>query len=110
MHEAAQNFELLSNIQDQKKKLLAVYVLFKVYPMVPLSCRSNLQDDTFNVLLGFYFMVGSEPEPISDLGSCITPPPPPENYIFGDVLDIRIENVKYFIRVQYTASQLSITI
>jgi hypothetical protein len=37
--EAAQNFELLSNIQDQKvknHKTLAVDVLFKAYPMVPL--------------------------------------------------------------------------
>ncbi len=42
MHEAAQNFELLSNIQDQQKKHIAVDVLFKAYPMVPLLCRSNL--------------------------------------------------------------------
>jgi hypothetical protein len=40
LHEMAQNFELLSNIQDQKLNLkpIAVDVLFKV----PLSCRSNL--------------------------------------------------------------------
>jgi hypothetical protein len=50
LHEATQNFELLSNIQDQKLKLkkpIAVDVLFKAYPMVPLSCRSNLADGTF---------------------------------------------------------------
>jgi hypothetical protein len=41
----SQNFELLSNIQDQKiknKKPIAVDILFKAYPMIPLSCRSNL--------------------------------------------------------------------
>jgi hypothetical protein len=40
-----QNFELLSSIQDQKvknHKTIAVDVLFKAFPMVPLSCRSNL--------------------------------------------------------------------
>jgi hypothetical protein len=44
LHEAVQNFELLSNIQDKKmkNKPIAVDVLFKAYPMVPLSCRSNL--------------------------------------------------------------------
>jgi hypothetical protein len=45
LHEAAQNFELLSNIQDPNHKInkpTAVDVLFKAYPMVPLSCRSNL--------------------------------------------------------------------
>jgi hypothetical protein len=45
LHEAAQNFELLSNIQDQKlknQKPIAVDVLFKAYPLVPFSGRSNL--------------------------------------------------------------------
>jgi hypothetical protein len=45
LHEVAQNSELLSNIQGQKyknKKSMAVDVLFKAYPMVPLSCKSNL--------------------------------------------------------------------
>jgi hypothetical protein len=45
LHEEAQNFKLLSNIKDQKykiKKHIAVVVLFKTYPVVPLSCRSNL--------------------------------------------------------------------
>jgi hypothetical protein len=42
-HEAAQNFELLSNIQD-KIKTVAVDVLFKAYPMVPLSLRSIWPD------------------------------------------------------------------
>ncbi len=43
LYEAAQNFELLSNIQDQKKKKpIAVDVLFKAYQMVTPSCRSNL--------------------------------------------------------------------
>ncbi len=42
LHEAAHNFEVVSNIKNKKKKKLAVYVLFKAYPMVPLSCRSNL--------------------------------------------------------------------
>ncbi len=45
LHEAAQNFELLSNtvfkIKNKNKKNLVVDVLFKAYPMVPLSCRSN---------------------------------------------------------------------
>ncbi len=44
MHEAAQNFELLSNIEDKKikyQKPIAVEVLFKAYPMVLLSDRSN---------------------------------------------------------------------
>ena len=46
LHEVPQNFELLSNIQDQikNKKPIADDVLFKAYPMVPhgTSCRSNL--------------------------------------------------------------------
>ncbi len=36
-----QDFELLSNIQDQKKEI-AVDVFFKAYLMVPLSCRDHL--------------------------------------------------------------------
>ncbi len=50
MHEAAQNFELLSNIQDKKKtnkKHIAVDVLFKAYP---LSCRSNLAGQYLQVV------------------------------------------------------------
>jgi hypothetical protein len=42
---AAQNFEVFSNIQElnfKKQKPIAVDVLFKAYPMVPLLCRSNL--------------------------------------------------------------------
>ncbi len=41
LHEAAQNF---LNIQDQNLKIIniAVDVLLKAYPMVTLSCRSNL--------------------------------------------------------------------
>jgi hypothetical protein len=42
LHEVAQSFELISNIQDQNQKPIAVDVLFKAYPMIPLSCRSNL--------------------------------------------------------------------
>jgi hypothetical protein len=44
LHEAAQNFEVCSNIQESnlKKTFSRVDVLFKAYPMVPLSCRSNL--------------------------------------------------------------------
>jgi hypothetical protein len=45
LHEASQNFELLSNILRSKiknKKPIAVDDLFKAYPMVPLSCGSNL--------------------------------------------------------------------
>jgi hypothetical protein len=45
LHDAAQNFELLSNIQNKKNKKykpIAVDVLFKAYPMVSLTCRSNL--------------------------------------------------------------------
>ncbi len=49
LHDAAQNFELLSSIQD-KKNPIAVDVLFKAYPMVPLSCRSNLVDGTFKFI------------------------------------------------------------
>jgi hypothetical protein len=37
LYEAAQNFELFSNIQDQDQKHIAVDVLFKAYPMIPLS-------------------------------------------------------------------------
>jgi hypothetical protein len=40
LNEVAQNFELFSNIQDQNlknKKHIAVDVLFKTYPMIPLS-------------------------------------------------------------------------
>jgi hypothetical protein len=50
LHEATQNFELLSNIQDQKQKIkkpIVFDVLFKAYPMIPLSCRSNLANGTF---------------------------------------------------------------
>jgi hypothetical protein len=45
LHEAAQNFEVFSNIQNsnlKNQKPTAVDVLFKAYPMVPLSCRSNM--------------------------------------------------------------------
>jgi hypothetical protein len=41
LYEAAQNFEAFSNIQVKLKNRKAVDVLFKAYPMVPLSCRSN---------------------------------------------------------------------
>jgi hypothetical protein len=42
LYEAAQNFELFSNFQDKKikkikKTIPAVDVLFKAYPVVPLS-------------------------------------------------------------------------
>jgi hypothetical protein len=44
LHEAAQNFKFFSNIQVKFKnqKTIAVDVLFKAYPMVLLSFRSNL--------------------------------------------------------------------
>jgi hypothetical protein len=44
LREMAQNFELISYIQDKIKNInpISVDVLFKAYPMVPLSCRSNL--------------------------------------------------------------------
>jgi hypothetical protein len=45
LHEAAHNFEVFSNVQEWNKKNqkpVAVDVLFKAYPMVPLSCRSHL--------------------------------------------------------------------
>jgi hypothetical protein len=45
LHEAAQNFELCikySRSKIKKQKPIAVDVLFRAYPMVPLSCRSNL--------------------------------------------------------------------
>jgi hypothetical protein len=45
LYEPAQDFELDLNIQDQnlkKQKPLALDVLSEAYPMVPLSCRSNL--------------------------------------------------------------------
>jgi hypothetical protein len=38
LHEAAQNFEVKLKSQNP----IAVDVLFKAYPMVPLSCRSYL--------------------------------------------------------------------
>ncbi len=47
LYEAVQNFEVFSNIQkwiEKIKKHIAVDVLFKAYPMVPLSCRSNLAE------------------------------------------------------------------
>ncbi len=40
LHEAALNFELLSNTQNLKH--IAVDVILKGYPKVPLSCRSNM--------------------------------------------------------------------
>jgi hypothetical protein len=44
LYEAAQNFEIFSNIKNKLKnqKPIAVDDLFKAYPKVPLSCRSNL--------------------------------------------------------------------
>jgi hypothetical protein len=45
LHGAAQNFEVVLNIQDQKLKIekhIAVNVLLKGFPLIPLSCRSNL--------------------------------------------------------------------
>jgi hypothetical protein len=40
LYEAAQNFDLFSDIQDQNlkiKKPIAADVLYRAYPMVPLS-------------------------------------------------------------------------
>ncbi len=40
LYEAAQNFKVFSNIQDQNKKIkkhIVVVLLFKAYPMIPLS-------------------------------------------------------------------------
>ena len=44
LHEAAQNlnFYQIFKIKNQNQKPIAVDVLLKAYPMVPLSCRSNL--------------------------------------------------------------------
>jgi hypothetical protein len=43
MHEVDQNFEVFSKLTKIKnQKPIAVDVLFKAYPMVPLSYRSNL--------------------------------------------------------------------
>jgi hypothetical protein len=48
LHEAAQNFEVVSScfkyseLKLKSQKPVVVDVLFKAYPMVPLSCRSNL--------------------------------------------------------------------
>jgi hypothetical protein len=45
LQEAAQNFELFikhSRSKIKNKKPIAVDILFKAYPMVTLSCRSNL--------------------------------------------------------------------
>jgi hypothetical protein len=45
LNEPAQDFELHLKIQDQNlknQKPLALNVLSEAYPMVPLSCRSNL--------------------------------------------------------------------
>jgi hypothetical protein len=45
LYEAAQNFEIFSKFQDQNLKIqkpIAVDVLFQAYPMLPISCRSNL--------------------------------------------------------------------
>jgi hypothetical protein len=42
LNEAAQYFEAYSNIQVCNKKPIAVDVLFKAYPMIPRSCRSNV--------------------------------------------------------------------
>ncbi len=46
LHDAAQNFEVFSNnpkkMKIKKSKTIAVDDLFKAYPMIPLSCRSNL--------------------------------------------------------------------
>jgi hypothetical protein len=54
LHEAAQNFEasqiFKSEIKNQKP--IAVDVLFKAYPMGPLSCRSNLAGRYLKLGLG----------------------------------------------------------
>jgi hypothetical protein len=45
LYDAAQNFEVFSDIPKVKLKNQnhkVVDVLFKAYPMIPLSCRSNL--------------------------------------------------------------------
>ncbi len=45
LHDVAPNFEVFSKnsrAKLKKQKHIAVDVLFKAYPMVPLSCRSNL--------------------------------------------------------------------
>ncbi len=53
MYEAAQNFELISNIQDQNlknQKHIAVNVLFKAYPMIRYHFQADpiWPDGTFN--------------------------------------------------------------
>jgi hypothetical protein len=53
LYEAAQNFEVFSNIQNKKfknKKPVAVDVLFKAYQKVPLSAS------TFKLLAQIVFM------------------------------------------------------
>jgi hypothetical protein len=44
LYEAAQNLEVFQIFESEikKSKTKAVDVFFKAYPMVPLSCRSNL--------------------------------------------------------------------
>ncbi len=50
LHEGAQNFEVFKIFKNEIKnqKPIAVEVLFKAYPMVPLSCRSIWPDGTFS--------------------------------------------------------------
>jgi hypothetical protein len=45
LYEAAQNFEVFFNVQGQNKKIkktIGVDVLIKAYPIVPLTCKSDL--------------------------------------------------------------------
>ncbi len=61
LHEAAQNFELLSNIKEKKiknKKPIAVDALFKAYPLVPLSGRSNLAGQYHNIAVNKFLVSG----------------------------------------------------
>jgi hypothetical protein len=56
LHEVAQNFEgffKYSRVKLQNQKPIAVDVLFKAYPMVPLSCRSNLAGRYLHVVVGY---------------------------------------------------------
>jgi hypothetical protein len=39
LHVAAQNFEVFSKSEIKKSKTYNIYVLFKAYPIVPLSCH-----------------------------------------------------------------------
>ncbi len=62
-------FQIYSELKLKNQKLTAVDVLFKAYPMVPLSCGSNLAGRYLNVRLpASLFYIERDPHSRTKIG------------------------------------------